>query len=86
MCICTLTLFIHVVEPEPYYDIVYESLPAEREIKDEITAKVNGWFSQVAEKCNSKNVLHTMDILFDRDSTVETIVHYAKNMVQISLL
>jgi len=53
---------------------------SEREVKDEITAKVNGWFSQVAEKCNSKNVLYTMDILFDRGSTIETIVDYAKNM------
>ncbi len=72
--------FIHVVEPEPYYDIVYDLPQAEREVKDEITAKVNGWFSQVSEKCNSKNVLCTMEILFDRDSTIETIVNYAKNM------
>jgi nucleotide-binding universal stress UspA family protein len=72
--------FIHVVEPEPYIDKVYDLPQSEREVKDEITAKVNGWFSQVAEKCNSKNVLYTMDILFDRGSTIETIVDYAKNM------
>jgi nucleotide-binding universal stress UspA family protein len=72
--------FIHIVEPEPYYDIVYELPQAEREVKDEITTKVNGWFSQVAEKCNSKDVLCTMEILFDRGSTIETIVDYAKNM------
>jgi nucleotide-binding universal stress UspA family protein len=36
--------FIHIVEPEPYYDTVYDLPQAEREVKDEITAKVNGWF------------------------------------------
>jgi nucleotide-binding universal stress UspA family protein len=72
--------FIHVVEPEPYIDKVYDLPQAEREVKDEITAKVNGWFSQVAEKCNSKNVLCTMEILFDRGSTIETIADYAKNI------
>ncbi len=72
--------FIHIVEPEPYYDIVYESLPAEREVKDEITAKVNQWFSQIAEKCSSKSIPYSMELLFDRDSVVETIVHYTKNM------
>lgn len=72
--------FIHVVEPEPYIDKVYDFPQSEREAKDEITAKVNGWFSQVAEKCNNKNVLCTMEILFDRGSTIETIVDYAKNM------
>jgi nucleotide-binding universal stress UspA family protein len=72
--------FIHIVEPEPYYDTVYDLPQAEREVKDEITAKVNGWFSQLKKKCNSNNVLYTMEILFDRGSTTETIVHYAKNM------
>jgi len=72
--------FIHVVESEPYYDIVYESLPAEREVKDEITAKVNQWFSQIAEKCNSKNIRYSMEMLFDRDSVIKTIVDYARDM------
>jgi nucleotide-binding universal stress UspA family protein len=72
--------FIHIVEPEPYIDKVYDLPQSEREAKDEITAKVNGWFSQVAEKCDSKNVLYRMEILFDRGSTIETIVDYAKNM------
>jgi nucleotide-binding universal stress UspA family protein len=36
--------FIHIVEPGPYYDTVYDLPQAEREVKDEITAKVNGWF------------------------------------------
>ncbi|MDQ3837035.1 MAG: universal stress protein [Thermoproteota archaeon] len=72
--------FIHIVEPEPYYDITYDSLEAEREVKDEITAKVNEWFSQFAEKCNSKNVNYSMEILFDRGSTVETIANYTKNI------
>jgi nucleotide-binding universal stress UspA family protein len=72
--------FIHIVEPQPYYDIVYESLPAEREVKDEITVKVNRWFSQIAEKCNSKNILYSMEILFDRDSVIEAIVDYTKNI------
>ena len=72
--------FIHVVESDPYIDKVYDLPQSEREAKDEITAKVNGWFSQVAEKCDSKNVLYRMDILFDRGSTIETTVDYAKNM------
>ena len=72
--------FIHIVEPEPYIDKVYDLPQSEREAKDEITAKVNGWFSQVAEKCDSKNVLYRMEILFDRGSTIETTVDYAKNM------
>jgi nucleotide-binding universal stress UspA family protein len=72
--------FIHIVEPEPYYDIAYDSLPAEREVKDEITAKVNEWFSQVAEKCNSKNINYSMEILFDQGSTIETIANYAKDI------
>jgi nucleotide-binding universal stress UspA family protein len=72
--------FIHIVEPEPYIDKIYDLPQSEREVKDEITAKVSGWFSQVAEKCNSKNVLYTMEILFDAGSIVETIANYAKNM------
>jgi nucleotide-binding universal stress UspA family protein len=72
--------FIHIVEPEPYYDIVYDLPQAEREVKDEINTKVNAWFSQIAEKCSSKNVHYTMEILFDRGSTIETIVEYAKEM------
>jgi nucleotide-binding universal stress UspA family protein len=76
----TTITFIHVVEPHPYYDPVYDFPQAQRQVKDEITAKVNEWFSQVSEKCNSKNVLCTMEILFDRGSTIETIVDYAKNM------
>jgi nucleotide-binding universal stress UspA family protein len=72
--------FIHIVEPEPYIDKVYDLPQSEREVKDEITAKVNEWFSQVAEKCDSKNVLYRMEILFDRGSTIETIVDHAKNM------
>jgi nucleotide-binding universal stress UspA family protein len=72
--------FIHLVEPEPYYDIVYDLPQAEREVKDEITTKVNRWFSQIAEKCKNNNVFCTMEILFDRGSTIETIVDYAKNM------
>jgi nucleotide-binding universal stress UspA family protein len=72
--------FIHIVEPEPYIDKIYDLPQSEREVKDEITTKVSGWFSQVAEKCNSKNVLYTMEILFDAGSIVETIANYAKNM------
>jgi nucleotide-binding universal stress UspA family protein len=72
--------FIHIVEPEPYYDIVYELPQAEREVKDEINTKVNGWFSQIAEKCDNKNVHYTMEILFDKGSTIETIVNYVKEM------
>ena len=72
--------FIHIVEPEPYHDTVYDLSQAEREVKDEINTKVNAWFSQIAEKCSSKNVHYTMEILFDRGSTIETIVAYAKEM------
>jgi nucleotide-binding universal stress UspA family protein len=72
--------FIHIVEPEPYYDTVYDLSQAEREVKDEINTKVNEWFSQIAEKCSSKNVHYTMEILFDKGSTIETIVDYAKEM------
>lgn len=72
--------FIHIVEPEPYYDIVYDLSQAEREVKDEINTKVNEWFSQIAEKCSSKNIHYTMEILFDKGSTIETIVDYAKEM------
>jgi nucleotide-binding universal stress UspA family protein len=53
---------------------------SERDAKDEIITKVNGWFSQVAEKCNSKNIPCSMEILFDRASTIEAIVDYAKDM------
>jgi nucleotide-binding universal stress UspA family protein len=72
--------FIHVVESEPYIDKIYDFPQTEREVKDEITAKVNQWFSQIAEKCNSQNISCSMEILFDRDSVIETIVDYAKNM------
>jgi nucleotide-binding universal stress UspA family protein len=72
--------FIHVVESEPYIDKIYDFPQTEREVKDEITAKVNQWFSQIAEKCNSKNISCSMEILFDRDSVIETIVDYTKNM------
>jgi nucleotide-binding universal stress UspA family protein len=72
--------FIHVVESEPYIDKIYDFPQTEREVKDEITAKVNQWFSQIAEKCNSKNISCSMEILFDKDSVIETIVDYAKNM------
>jgi nucleotide-binding universal stress UspA family protein len=72
--------FIHIVEPEPYIDKVYDLPQAELEVKDEITAKVNGWFSQIVEKCSSKKIICTMEILFDRGSTIETIIDYAKNM------
>jgi|SRR3712207_6467512 len=72
--------FIHIVEPDPDYDIVYDLSQAEREVKDEINTKVNAWFSQIAEKCSSKNVHYTMEILFDKGSTIETIVAYAKEM------
>lgn len=34
--------FIHIVEPEPYFDKVYDLPQAELEVNDEITAKVNG--------------------------------------------
>lgn len=75
--------FIHIVEPDPYYassEVLYDSSQAEREVKDEITAKVNQWFSQIAEKCSSKSIPYSMELLFDRDSVVETIVDYTKNM------
>ena len=72
--------FIHIVEPEPYIDKIYDLPQAEREVKDEITAKVNGWFSQVAEKCSSNNIACSMEVLFDRGSTIDTIVNYEKNM------
>jgi nucleotide-binding universal stress UspA family protein len=32
------------------------------------------------EKCKSKNILCSMELLFDRDPVIETIVDYAKNM------
>ncbi len=73
-------IFIRLVGPELYIDKVYDLPQAEREVKDEITAKVNGWFSQAAEKCSSKKNTCTMEILFDRGSTIETIIDYAKNM------
>jgi nucleotide-binding universal stress UspA family protein len=72
--------FIHIVEPHPYYDPVYDFPQAQRQVKDEITAKINEWFSQIAEKCNSNNITCSMEILFDRGSTIETIANYAKNM------
>ena len=47
--------FIHIVEPEPYFDKVYDLPQAELEVKDEITAKVmdgslRSWKNVVARR------------------------------------
>ena len=75
--------FVHVLEPNPYQaysDVLYDTSEAERAVEDEIVAKVNEWFSQVAERCDSNNVPSTMDILFGRGSITKAIADYAKNM------
>jgi nucleotide-binding universal stress UspA family protein len=50
--------FIHIVEPEPQYDIVYDLPQAEREVKDEITAKVMDGFHR-----SQRNVIARMSFI-----------------------
>jgi nucleotide-binding universal stress UspA family protein len=72
--------FIHIVESEPYSDLVYDSQTADRRVEEEIRESANKWFSQVAEICTKKKVTNKMEILFERGSVTETIAEYAKNM------
>jgi nucleotide-binding universal stress UspA family protein len=72
--------FIHVVEPEPYNDELYDSSPADSQVEDEIRETANRWFSQIAEICAKKKVPSKMEVLFERNSVVQTIADYAKNM------
>jgi nucleotide-binding universal stress UspA family protein len=73
-------IFIHIVEPDPYMDKFYDLPQDEEDVEDEITAKVKEWFSPVAEKISSKKINCIMEVLFDRVSTTETIVDYAKDI------
>jgi nucleotide-binding universal stress UspA family protein len=73
--------FIHIVEPEPSSDLLYDWQAADRQVEDEIRETANKWFSQVAEICTKKKVTNNMEVLFGRVSVIETIADYAKNMV-----
>lgn len=44
------------------------------------SAKVKEWFFPVAEKISSKKINCIMEVLFERVSTTETIVDYAKDI------
>jgi universal stress protein A len=72
--------FIHIVEPHPSSDLLYDWQEADRQVEDEIRETTNKWFSQVAEICTKKKVTNNMEILFDRVSVTETIADYAKSM------
>ena len=73
--------FIHIVEPGPSSDMLYDWQAADRQVEDEIRETANKWFSQVAEICTKKKVTNNMEILFGRVSVIETIADYAKNIV-----
>ena len=73
--------FIHIVEPDPSgSDIVYDSEAANEQVEEEITEAANKWFGQVAERCTKEKVTYNMEVLFDRDSVINTITDYAKIM------
>jgi nucleotide-binding universal stress UspA family protein len=72
--------FIHIVEPEPSSDLLYDWQAADRQVEDEIRETANKWFSQVAEICTKKKVTNNIEVLFNRGSVTETIADYAKNM------
>lgn len=72
--------FIHIVDPEPYNDMVYDSPAADNVVEDEMRENTNKWFSKVAELCSQNKVPNKMEILFERGSVTETIINYAKNM------
>jgi nucleotide-binding universal stress UspA family protein len=72
--------FIHIVDPQPYNDMVYDSPQADTVVEDEIKENTNKWFSKVADKCAQSNVPNKMEMLFERGSVVETIINYANNM------
>jgi nucleotide-binding universal stress UspA family protein len=72
--------FIHIVEPDPHSDSLYDWQAADRQVEDEIRETANKWFSQVAEICTKKKVTNNMEVLFDRVSVIETIADYAKKM------
>ena len=72
--------FIHIVEPHPSADLLYDWQEADRQVEDEIRETTNKWFSQVAEICTKNKVINNMEVLFDRVSVIETIADYAKNM------
>jgi nucleotide-binding universal stress UspA family protein len=72
--------FIHIVEPKPYSDLLYDSQAADSRVEDEIRETANKWFSQVAEITTKKKVANNMEVLFDRGAVTETIADYARNM------
>jgi nucleotide-binding universal stress UspA family protein len=72
--------FIHIVDPKPYNDLVYDSPQADAMVEDEMKETTNKWFSKVADKCAQNKVPNKMEILFERGSVVETIINYANNM------
>ncbi len=72
--------FIHIVESEPYSDLVYDWQTADKMVDEEIRETANKWFSQVAEICTKKKVTNKMEVLFDRGSVTKTIADFAKNM------
>ena len=72
--------FIHIVEPEPYSDLAYDSQTADAKVEEEIREIANKWYSQVAESCTQKKVTNKMEVLFNRGAVAETIAEYAKNM------
>lgn len=72
--------FIHIVDPQPYNDMVYDSPAADTMVEDEMRETTKKWFSKVAGICAQRKVPNKMEILFERGSVVETIIDYAKNM------
>ena len=72
--------FIHIVEPDPHIDTLYDWQAADRQIEEEIKETANRWFTQVAETCTKNKVPNNMEVLFDRVSVIETIAEYGKNM------
>lgn len=72
--------FLHVVEPEPAHDEVYDSSLADRQREDEITAAASRWFSQIEEISAKNEVPSKLELLFDRSSVVQAIADYAKDI------
>jgi nucleotide-binding universal stress UspA family protein len=72
--------FIHIVEPEPYHEIMYDSPAADRAVEGEISEAASKWFSTIQDECEKRHIKSDMQVLFNRDSISKTIVSYAKDM------
>lgn len=74
------TIFIHIVESEPYHDPIYDAPAADRLIEDEIAEIARNWYSEFEQECEKKNVPTEMHLLFHRESVGQTIASYSKNV------